>query len=447
MDVTELPIFMGCGGGLSEADLHQEFSLDDVISSVNIPSPVRTRQTTRYHENIVAFAMRAFFTTNKMNLQVVVDSQVPGQTYLHPIETSSDKRPDVTVYDSSCQKVVLLVEVQSSPMREVVNKSIQGAADLLRLLCCKDVDFDQFSVFALPKCGVRRCAVKITVTWKDRHFNYELKLLTIVNDLWSEIKCVVESQANVPSLPDEENINRNFLVPLSRRDLSAYGENAKQMESPHHIMIDNVVQIYKVVTKYSEKDALKSLILAVAFEKNHNPKHFILPMPVSETDIFAYAKVFYGPLDRLQARQCLRTLVKKIHEALSELHCMGFAHADNCKYEAVLIDMDRCVRRNMYPNAAMSFEGASCMYNKPNRIDADNFNGEHLDYLQLGWLVAWVLSSDSNYHNRTWVDQDNSITTDKFVSTLVLEGTYDESALLGSTVVTDIECNFFQIFK
>ena len=47
-----------------------------------------------------------------MNLLVVVDSQVPGQILLHPLETSSDKRPDVTVYDSSYTKVVLLVEVE-----------------------------------------------------------------------------------------------------------------------------------------------------------------------------------------------------------------------------------------------------------------------------------------------------------------------------------------------
>jgi len=70
------------------------FSLDDVVQSVNV------------------------FHQNKMNLLVVVDSQVPGQILLHPLETSSDKRPDVTVYDSSYTKVVLLVEVQSSLMRE-----------------------------------------------------------------------------------------------------------------------------------------------------------------------------------------------------------------------------------------------------------------------------------------------------------------------------------------
>ena len=115
-------------------------------------------------------------------------------------------------------------------------------------------------------------------------------------------------------------------------------------------------------------------------------------------------------LDPLQARWCPRTLVKKIHEALSELHGIGFSHADvclpnicfNCEYEAILIDLDRCVSRNMYLALAMSFEETSCMYSKPNGISASDFNGEHLDYLQLGWLVAWMLSNDSNYHTRTW---------------------------------------------
>ena len=36
VDVTEPPIFMGCGGGLSEADSREHFSLDDVVRSVNV---------------------------------------------------------------------------------------------------------------------------------------------------------------------------------------------------------------------------------------------------------------------------------------------------------------------------------------------------------------------------------------------------------------------------
>ena len=95
--------------------------------------------------------------------------------------------------------------------------------------------------------------MKITVTWKDLCFNYKLKLLTAVDEIWSEIMCVVGSQANVPSLPNHVNINPNFLVPLSCRDLRRFGTNAKQMESAYHIMIDDSNQVYKIVTKYSER--------------------------------------------------------------------------------------------------------------------------------------------------------------------------------------------------
>ena len=178
------------------------------------------------------------------------------------------------------------------------------------------------------------------------------------------------------------------------------------MESTCHIMIDDVNQVYKIVTKYSEKDALKSLILAVVLKKKYNNlKHFILAMPVAGKDIQCCICVSQSVLWSVGTTP--GSSVKKIHEALSELHSIGFAHADvrlanicfNHEYEAVLIDLDRCVRRNMYPALATSFEGTSRMYSKPNRIFISDFM--HLHYLLLGWLVAWMLSNDSNCHTRT----------------------------------------------
>ena len=134
-----------------------DLSLDNVVQSVNgnVSFPMRT---TRYHENMAVCVLCTFLTKNEMNL---VDTQVTGQHLLHPLESSSDKRLDVTVYDLSRTKVVLLVEVHSSLMWI---KSIHDATDLLRLLCHKDVNFDQLTVFTLPKCGVQRDAVKTTVT-------------------------------------------------------------------------------------------------------------------------------------------------------------------------------------------------------------------------------------------------------------------------------------------
>ena len=68
-----------------------DLSLDDLVQSVNgnVSFPMRT---TRYHEKMAACALRAFFSKSEMNLEVVVDTQVPGQHLLHPLESSSDKR-------------------------------------------------------------------------------------------------------------------------------------------------------------------------------------------------------------------------------------------------------------------------------------------------------------------------------------------------------------------
>jgi hypothetical protein len=70
-------------------------------------------------------------------------------------------------------------------------------------------------------------------------------------------------------------------------------------------------------------------------------------------------------------------------------------------------------------------------------VEKTDFNGKHLDYLQLGWLVAWVLSEDSDYHGRKWTELDESITRDKFVSTLICYCRYEPTALAKSEIIVD----------
>ena len=81
------------------------------------------------------------------------------------------------------------------------------------------------------------------------------------------------------------------------------------------------------------------------------------------------------------------------------------------------------------------------MYKRPETIEKEHFNGKHLDYLQLGWLVAWVLSEDSEYHTREWKTQNQCITNDKFVSTLVCYAALDTSDVV---IDTDSFANVFQ---
>lgn len=119
----------------------------------------------------------------------------------------------------------------------------------------------------------------------------------------------------------------------------------------------------------------------------------------------------YDPLNPDKARRCLRTLVMKINDALTEHHGMGIAHNDvrlanicfSSAHDAVLIDLDMCTIWNKYLTAVSRFGGKSCMYYRPELLDVKSFNGKHLDYIQLGWLVAWVLSNDLDYHDRKWM--------------------------------------------
>ena len=455
VDITEQPIFRGYGG-LNKADLNECYSLEDLVHSMNSKgnSPKPEQGASRYNEKMAKWALDAFFTSKKLKVHVVVDEEVPGLRRLHPLQYSSQKTADTTVYDVNRTQVLLQVEVQSSSMRETVIRSIHGAADILRLVRNNDVNFKEFIVFAFPKWGEKKCAVKITVIWKNLHFTYQLQVLTTPSQLWGEIGHVVEKQlGEVPILPNPPSVNPNFLMPLSSYDLGQFWPSATQLQSVYHIMIDDGSNVHKLVTQSSERNSLQDLTILV-FERRLNPHHFIVPAMGAIRDVFTYPKVFYGPLNRIEARRCLRTLVMKIDDALTELHSIGLAHTDirlpnicfNRAYDAILIDLDRCVFWNEYPAAAMSFEGISCMYERPKTIAEEDFNGQHLDYIQLGWLVAWVLSEDSDYHTREWMEQNQCITNDKFVSTLICYGMYDTSALDTSDVVIDTD-SFANVFQ
>ena len=453
-DITEQPIFRG-DGELDEADLNECYSLEDLVHGMEGNHPKPEQGDSRYNEKMAKWALDAFFTNQKLKVHVVVDEEVPGLSHLHPLQNSSRRRADVAVYDDKTKtQVLLLVEVQSSPMRETVIKSIHGAADILRLVRNNDVNFKEFIVFAFPKWGEKKCAVKITVIWENLHFTYHLQVLTTASQLWGEIGRAVENQqVKVPSLPNPDSVKPDFLMPLSSYDLGQFGPSARQLQSVYHIMIDDGSNVHKLVTQSSEMVSLRDLRIEV-LERGLKPRHFIVPAMGAIEDVFKYPKVFYGPLNRVKARQCLRTLVMKIDEALTELHGIGLAHTDirlpnicfNRAYDAILIDMDRCVFWNNYPALATSLAGKSCMYKRPETIEKEHFNGKHLDYLQLGWLVAWVLSEDSEYHTREWKMQNQCITNDKFVSTLVCYGTYDPSALDTSDVVIDTD-SFANVFQ
>jgi len=103
----------------------------------------------------------------------------------------------------------------------------------------------------------------------------------------------------------------------------------------------------------------------------------------------------HDPLTVDEASLCLRDLLKGLAQAIQEFHQNGFAHQDirlenvcfNQQYEPVLIDLDRS--RDITLRAILY--GKSCMY-------VTKMTPAQIDWMQLGWLAAWILHCEGDYH-------------------------------------------------
>ena len=461
LDVTEMSLFSTFGGDqLDTGDRCECFSLNDLVLHVkskfkDATSPPPALETKTYNECLAQWVLETILNHNRHDkLKLVVNQEVKGLRDIPDLYYSSCQRYDVTVYDREAKKVLLQVEVQSS-MRQAVNKAIYGAADMIRFLRYSIVDFKKFVVFALPKAkeegrdAKKRSAVKITIEWKDLRFYYQLQTISSVQDLCKEIEAIVgENERSIPVLPDRETVKSlpPYLVRLSEEELGIFGSNAKQCPSHFHVMIEVEDYMYKLV--HESKETVVLLHLGRITDRQA-VRHFIVPefcQPHLFECLVKYSKLPYGLLDRLQAGKLLKTFVEKVDLALTELHNMGIAHSDvrlpnicfNHQYDAVLIDMERCCDAKKFPHIAVRLP--SCMYTQPKNVDF--FSGECMDYMQLGWLVAWVLSDKdengkSDYHDRSWSTQIMDIRNDMFVKKLVCCGEYSRSDLDDSVIVVD----------
>lgn len=89
------------------------------------------------------------------------------------------------------------------------------------------------------------------------------------------------------------------------------------------------------------------------------------------------------------------------------------------KLKAVLIDLDRCV---LMGEILCFLNVASCMYRRPPHAGKDFC----LDFMQLGWMLAWILCPTGDYHNRVLENIPHYIRSDPFISDLLTQGVYDD---------------------
>eukprot|EP00731_Ephydatia_muelleri_P005758 Em0003g6a len=108
-------------------------------------------------------------------------------------------------------------------------------------------------------------------------------------------------------------------------------------------------------------------------------------------------------ITRETAKECLLDFLQSVKAAVDELHRHDIAHLDirlpniclrnapEGKFEAVLIDLERC-KDSITSNLQEQIYN-SCMYN-------GSYTLEQLDYLQVFWMAFWILLSpdEVDYH-------------------------------------------------
>lgn len=179
---------------------------------------------------------------------------------------------------------------------------------------------------------------------------------------------------------------------LSPLELELFGEGAYQLNSSEALIVDAGTHIFKFPLWHSDFQAVRCI---AALTRDKEFKHVIKPerCTIGVVSLFRYRRVFYNPLTDQEARSCLHDFYLKASQAIQQLHEeLEVVHMDihlenicfNEAFEAVLIDLERS--DSVGTSSSFRYHGyyRSCMYN------AQQSPEEH-DWMQLGWLLAWVL--------------------------------------------------------
>ena len=414
-----------------DSDLHivELYSLKDIAENLNL----NTVKLKDWASEYSASECLKTICTRRSHLDFEVYKEFTDLKKLPSMITSSSQKPDIMILQND--NVVFTAEVHSSPMKQTVTKACIGGADFFRLLRAQGInDIEEISTFAIPKWDIKTSIIEIKVSFSDFNFQIHLKNYHCLADGIKRLRDVIKNQSKLLSATRRGHIDQHYLIKLTDqecRQLCDSKEWCAQLPSSTHIIVETSDSVYKVI--YSLTERLYYNICSSALQ---NCKLIISPKTIN-VDIhflfYKYAKVKFSPLNVKDASKCLNDLVKSIKAALDELHALGFAHNDirlpnicfDGEYQAILIDIDWITPRiNTFH--MFDTDSTSCMYRRVHFMT----DGRNTDYMQLGWMVAWVLDHHGkNEHERKWETEKKKIKENQFIRSLVEEGNYSDELL------------------
>ena len=218
------------------------------------------------------------------------------------------------------------------------------------------------------------------------------------------------------------------------------GTEGYQIKCKWHVVVESTDgYMYKLLYDAEEQRSfavfLRRMQTTTSFKNLIYPED-VTPQSFTTMQLQRYSRAKFGPLNEFEAKKCLRNFVIGAKSALDELHLIGLMHNDvrlpnfcfNASFEVILIDLDRVwpIEQEHPMFYGEENKGRSCMY----LVDSSNRTGIQTDdFIQLGWLVAWVLEPALDYHMRTLESHAEFVRNDEFVSTLATSYNFDMNLL------------------
>ena len=371
---------------------------------------------------------------DQKNLSFFINNcQIPNLHLLSDMFCSSKIRPDIAIYLNAYQKskLILSMEIQSSPMVRTLRKATYLAANLLRFERFADDNITEYSVFAIPSIDLYSCIVEVNVKWEQLQFHVTLILYTDIQHGKEAMKKVLIRQIkNAPFLPLFKYYK--YPLPMNYKDFHELGfPNAMQLHTTQHLVFESGNEIYKLIYNLNEQFVYTHLVSQIPLTAKLVIKPQLHELKL-RTYIYKYQKVKYSSLDIKRAQYCIKDLLRSTKHALDELHSYGLSHNDvrlpnicfNEQFQAVLIDMDRlCSIECLH---VLFGESNSCLYQIENLQNKEAVTGKQTDLMQLGWMAALILDHTQDEHIRVWEEQNDEIQNCKFIHKLVHCGEWDQ---------------------
>ena len=246
------------------------------------------------------------------------------------------------------------IEVNSSPMSETVTKVIHGLVELLRIVKAHNINEDielKLIGFALPKLNTNGLAVKVEVSYKPIYMAFEALFIVLkdLSDFPKQLVNAIEHNSDILQACKKSSIKKvseTYIVTLNDKELSEFGENAKQCASKFAVLCEaknecGIIECFK-------KPMLTSSCLQLA--RITQPSNFRVHYEMHDEvkKMVKYAKVKYDPLTYKEAKECLCDLIHKVVYASVQLNKEEIQHNDlrlpnicfDENYSLILIDLD-----------------------------------------------------------------------------------------------------------